>query len=302
MGRSRTAGLGGRLYSLIAVIGAFRDNPRQVGTGRLGSLCSGSKLGREFVRRVLIGFAWLAVSQAGMAAPQAGFELLPVPARIDVSGYGEVKYMPDIATIAYTIRGEGQTSDDAVRAMTASAERIRAAIRVVDAAAEPKTNAVSIAEVRSTDCKEQSYGPPQLSTGACAISGYVATQSVTLRTSAVKESGTLVGLVGRAGGMNPRIESFTVRDSRPQQQQAIAAALADAASKATAIAAASHVQLGSILNVTSGPRNDAQQIVLTGSLVRASAPPPPPPPVPVNVVPELLTTSSFVTVVYSINH
>ena len=219
-----------------------------------------------------------------------------------MSGYGEVKYMPDIATITYTVRGEGSTSDDAVRAMTASAARIHAAIRAIDATAEPKTSEVRIAEVRSTDCKEQSYGPPQLSTGACAISGYVATQMITLRTSAVKDSGTLVGLVGRAGGLNPRIESFTVRDSRPQQQQAITAALTDAASKAAAIAAASHVQLGPILNVTSGPRNDAQQIVVSG-LPRVNAPPappPPPPPVPVNVVPELLTTTSYVTVVYSI--
>lgn len=254
------------------------------------------------MRKVSIAIASLAASQAGSAAPQAGFQLLAVPARIEVSGSGEVKYMPDVAIIGYTIRGEGPSSDDAVRAMTASAARIRSAIAVVDAAAEPKTNEVRIAEVKSTDCKEQSYGPPQLSTGACAISGYVATQSVTLRTSAVRESGTLVGLVGRAGGLNPRIESFTVRDSRPQQQQAIAAALADAAGKAAAIAAASHVQLGPILNVTSGPRNDAQQIVLNGSRVGAPPPPPPPPPpVPVSVVPELLTTNSFVTVVYSIN-
>ena len=253
------------------------------------------------MRKGLIAFVYLATSQAGSAAPQAGFQLLPVPARIEVSGYGEVKYMPDIATIGYTIRGEGPTSDDAVRAMTTAAARVQAAIRVVDVAAEPKTNEVRIAEVRSTDCKEQTYGPPQLSAGACAISGYVATQSVTLRTQAVKDSGTLVGLVGRAGGLNPRLESFTVRDSHPQQQQAIAAALADAASKAAVIAAASHLQLGPILNVTSGPRNDAQQIVLGGMRVAAPAPPPPPPPVPVNVVPELLTTNSFMTVVYSIN-
>ena len=248
-----------------------------------------------------IALTYFASAQAAWAAPQAGFQLLPVPARIDVSGYGEVKYMPDIATITYTIRGEGPTSDDAVRAMTAFAARIHAAIRAIDAAAEPKTSEVRIAEVRSTDCKEQSYGPTQLSTGACAISGYVATQTITLRTSAVKDSGTLVGLVGRAGGLNPRIESFTVRDSRPQQQQAITAALADAASKAAAIAAASHVQLGPILNVTSGPRNDAQQIVVA-DMPRVNAPPapPPPPPVPVNVVPELLTTTTYVTVVYSI--
>lgn len=251
------------------------------------------------MRRTLFAFAYLAAGQAAVAAPQAGFQLLPVPARIEVSGYGEVKYMPDVATIGYTIRGEGPTSDDAVRAMTASAARIVAGIHAIDATAGPKTSEVRIAQVRSTDCKEQSYGPPQLSTGACAIAGYVATQSITLRTSAVKDSGTLVGVIGRSGGQNPRIEGFTVRDSRPQQQQAINAAIADAASKAAAIASASHVQLGPILNVNSGARNDAQQVVISARAA-APPPPPPPPPVPVSVVPELLTTTSYVTVVYSI--
>lgn len=252
------------------------------------------------MRRTLIAFAYFVAGQAAVAAPQAGFQLLPVPARIEVSGYGEVKYMPDVATIGYTIRGEGPTSDDAVRAMTASAARIEAAIRGVDAAGEPKTDTVQITQVRSSDCKEQSYGPPQLSTGACAIAGYVASQSLTLRTSAVKDSGTIVGLIERGGGMNPRIESFGVRDSRPQQLQAINAAIADAASKAAAIASASHVLLGPILNLNSGARNDAQQVVINAR-VAAPPPPPPPPPVPVNVVPELLTTTSYVTVVYSIN-
>jgi uncharacterized protein YggE len=255
------------------------------------------------VRKSLIAFVYLTASQAGFAAPQAGFQLLAVPARIEVSGYGEAKYMPDVATIAYTVRGEGPTSDDAVRAMTAAAARIDAAIRGIVDAAEPKTSEVTIAAVRSTDCKGLDYGQPQLSVGACAISGYVATQSITLRTLAVKDSGTLVGLVGRAGGLNPRIEGFAVRDSRPQQQQAIGAALADANAKAATIAAATHVQLGPILNVTSGPRNDAQQIIVRGNQIpRVNAPPPPPPPpVPVNVVPDLLTTNSYVTVTYSIN-
>jgi hypothetical protein len=255
------------------------------------------------VHTTLIALGSFAAVQASSPAPQAGLQLVPVPARIEVTGYGEVKTMPDMATISYTARGEGPTSDDAVRAMTSSGLRIQAALHAIDASAEPNTREVRIAVVRSNDCKEQSYGPPQLSTGACATSGYVATQSVTLRTRAVKDAGTMVGLVGRAGGLNPQINSFDQGDSRAVQQQAIAAAIADAQSKAAAIAAATHVQLGSILNVTSGPRNDRQEIVVSGSRlqrVNSPPPPPPPPPVPVNVVPEPLTTNSFVTVIYAI--
>jgi uncharacterized protein YggE len=87
--------------------------------------------------------------------------------------------------------------------------------------------------------------------------GYVATQSVVLRTQAVKEFGTLVGLIGRAEGLSPRIDGFTVRDSWPQQQEAIIAAFADAATKAAAIAAATHVQLGPVLRMDSAMMTSA---------------------------------------------
>jgi hypothetical protein len=60
------------------------------------------------------------------------------------------------------------------------------------------------------------------------------------------------------------------------------------------------VQLGPILNVTSGPRNDAQQIVVSGSRIPRDNALPPLTPVPVKVVPDLLTTTSYVTVIYAI--
>jgi len=252
------------------------------------------------MRGARFAFAVL-ISQAGAATAQPVIEAVPAQPRIVVTGFGEVKAQPDVATITYTIRGEGPASDDAVRAMTASGARIQAALRAIDNAAEPHTSQVKIAAVKSNECKEQQYGAPQLSTGACAIAGYVATQSITLRTKAVKGAGTMVGLVGRAGGLDPRISGFTLNDSRAVQQQAIAAAVADAATKAAQIASAGHVQLGSILSVTSDPRNDFQPVVVMGSRSFAAAPPPPPPPpVSVDLTPEPLTTTSYVTVTYAI--
>lgn len=254
------------------------------------------------MRGHLLALAVFAGVPAAAAAAEPVIEAVPAQPRITVTGFGEVKTAPDVATITYTIRGEGSASDQAVRTMTASAQQIDAALAAIHAAAEAYTDDVKVAVVRSDDCKEQGYGRPQLSTGACAIAGYVATQSVTLRTSAVKDAGTMVGLIGRAGGLNPRVSGYDVRDSRPAQQQAIAAAVADAAIKAQGIAAASHVRLGSILSVNSGPRTDRQQIVISGSRIRVNTPPPPPPPppVPVSVNPEPLTTTSYVTVTYAI--
>lgn len=256
------------------------------------------------MRRATLAVAVLVGGLAQNAAAQPVIEGVPPQPRIEITGFGEVKTMPDVATISYTIRGEGTSSDDAVHAMTASEARIQAALRAIDPAAEPLTSEVHVAAVKSDDCKDQPYGNPQLSTGVCAIVGYVATQSVTLRSTSVKDAGTMVGLVSRAGGINPRISGFSVLDTHPAQAQAIAAALADAAAKASAIAAASHVQLGQILNINSGPRTDAQEIVLRGTRVNSLAvpAPPPPPPVVVNVQPEPLTTTSYITVTYAIGH
>ena len=246
---------------------------------------------------MLAVFIAFAAAAAFQETPQSGIRLMPVPPRIEVTGYGEVKTPPDVATITYTVRGEGQTSDDAVRAMTASAARVDSAVHALDAGAEPQTSEVKVAAVRGSDCKDREYGPAQLSTGTCAISGYVATESVTLHTLDVKDAGTIVGTIGRANGLDPRISSFDMRDNRPEQQQAIDAAVADATAKATAIAAALHVRLGTLLNVTSGPRTDKQQIIVSGSRIsRANSLPA----IAVPIVPEPITTTSYVTVAYAV--
>ncbi len=114
----------------------------------------------------------------------------------------------------------------------------------------------------------------------------------------------MVGLVGRGGAFEAQISNFDLRDSHLAQQTAIGSALTDAATKATAIAAASHVTLGKILSINTSPRQAGEEIEVTAEK-RSYAPPAPavvpPPPVPVNVKPEPITTSATVTVTYAID-
>src|SRR4051794_14662541 len=115
--------------------------------------------------------------------------------------------MPDVAVISYILRGEGMTSDEAVRAMTVIGAKAEASLRRLDAAAEPKTEGVRVNPVRGSSCKDRDYdnNDDQLSKGVCAVAGYVATQSVTVRTADVKDAGTMVGLLGRGGAFNAQI-------------------------------------------------------------------------------------------------
>jgi uncharacterized protein YggE len=86
------------------------------------------------------------------------------------------------------------------------------------------------------------------------------------------------------------------------QQRAIASALSDAATKAIAIAAASHVTLGKILSINTSPRQPGEEIEVTAERQLNALPPEvvAPPPIPVNVKPEPITTSAIVTVTYAI--
>ncbi len=251
------------------------------------------------MRLKLIALAALVCTHTGTSWAQPVIQTLPERPRIIVDGQGEVKTAPDVATISYTLRGEGPTSDDAVRAMVAAGVRIEVAIHGVDANAEPRTGDVKVTPVKSDDCKEQDDSSPQLSTGPCAVLGYVARQSTTVRTAAVTDAGTIVGLVGRGGGFDAQISSFDIRDQHAAQRRATAAALSDAAAKASAIAEATRIDLGSILSVSTTSRYEEQEVVVAGQR-RAAPAMALPPPVLVTIKPELITTSANVTVTYAI--
>src|SRR2546421_12993188 len=83
-------------------------------------------------------------------AGSATAKIAPERPRIIVDGYGEVQTMADVATISYTLRGEGATSDEAVRAMVAMGDRIEAALRGINGAAEPKTDDVRTSPVKGS--------------------------------------------------------------------------------------------------------------------------------------------------------
>src|SRR5260221_13175569 len=96
------------------------------------------------MRLKLIALAALVCTHTGTSWAQPVLQTLPEGPRIIVDGQGEVKTAADVATISYTLRGEGPTSDDAVRAMVATGVRTEVAIHGVDANAKPREGAVTV--------------------------------------------------------------------------------------------------------------------------------------------------------------
>lgn len=250
------------------------------------------------MRVTLIACLGLALPAA--TAAQAAEDPQP---RIIVSGAGTVSTAPDRAGISYNVHGEGTTSDEAVTAMVAKRKAIDGGLASFAAKPQARASQVVIAEVRGRDCNRNNYGTPRLSTGECAIIGYTADLTMDVQTDAVKEAGTIVGLIGRLGGTGPRIERFFLASDTDARKRATAEALADAKRQAEAIAAGTGVQLGRLLSASNTSYNGApayDEIRLGARAVAAPPPPPPPPPIPVDLTPRPIETQVRVQVVYAI--
>lgn len=202
------------------------------------------------------------------------------PSQILVSATGTAQAPPDRATISYTVRGEGTTSDEATAKLRDQAKAIRAgAEQVVRGAMELQSSDFRIEPVRSREC-QSGYGQVQLSTGACAIQGYVATMPVRIDTLRVADAGTLVGVIGRLGGLQPQLRNYWLSNSEPARQKAMRAALAGARAQAQLIAEGSGRKLGRLLRVQDSNYREIVIEMPEGAPAGASSAPPPPPPPP----------------------
>ena len=225
-------------------------------------------------------------------------------AKVIVDGNGSISTPPDIATLSYSVRGEGQTSDAAAAALVARGAMIEKALRSIDPALEMHDSSLKIVPVRGVGCKDgndDDNGNTQvhLSTGPCAIVGYRASTEASVKTLDVADAGTLVGLASRQGGLDASIDRFAIRNVRGPQQQALAAAFADALAKAQALAAAGHFRVGRILSAsTVGDRGE--DIFVTarkaGGLAEVAAPPP----ITISLKPAPVVSAAQVEVTYAI--
>ena len=212
------------------------------------------------------------------------------------SGSGVVSTPRDMATIDYlvwlakagraTMRSAGWSPD--AGASPPDWPRSRA-----DATADD----IAIKAVRGEDCRRErgeDDAQPRLSTGACAITGYVAAVDMSLRTAAVADAGTIVGLLGRLEASDPHLGGFSLADPQAADRRAIAAALVDARCRAEAIVAGTGVKLGRLTAASTG--NDgflpASDVVVTRSRIAPAILSPPP--VVVDLAPRAVETRAQV--------
>ena len=238
-----------------------------------------------------------------IASPAIAQNEATPPPTVEVIGIGTVKPPPDIARLSFDIRGEGTTADKATQALVDRQKDVVDALTGLlgSAPIAIHTSGMKIEASRSPDCKgDDDYSDqPRLSTGPCAILGYVAGVSIDVRTKDIKDAGTAVGLAGRLGADNASIEGFDLEDKDAARREAAAKALADANDQAEAITKGSGADLGPLLSVRNQAADaEAMDVVVTAS--RAAPPVVSAPPIVVTTLPQPIETTVRLVVTYAI--
>jgi uncharacterized protein YggE len=208
---------------------------------------------------VLAGVLLVAAAVAGVAQPHLGHSATPsAETTITVTGNGTVDATPDRASFNFGVTSQALT---AAAALGRNASEARA---IIDAL---KRAGIDSSDIQTTQVSLW----PQTSSDGRRITGYQASNSVQV-TAALGRAGGLVDAAVRAGANNVDGPSLDTADKAGLYGQALQKALADAKTKAQALADGVGLTLGTALKVREGG-NGAQPMPLFAAARDASAPP-----------------------------
>jgi len=158
---------------------------------------------------------------------------------ITVTGNGTVNTVPDRAEFSFGVHTESATASAALAANGASMTKVIDAVEKAGVAkADIQTSEVSLSPQTSADGKR--------------ITGYAADNTVTVTIRDLASAGAVVDAAVAAGANEVSGPNLTSSDQNALYRQALKNAMADAKSKAEAIASAGGVSLGSVTTVVEG--------------------------------------------------
>jgi uncharacterized protein len=187
---------------------------------------------------VLLALVLLVASAiAGIAQPQLGHSASPART-ITVSGHGTVTTVPDRASFDFTVETRAQTATGAIsRNGDAAAALAQAARNAGVGDADLQTSQLSLS--------------PQTSEDGTQVLGYVASTTVTAKTTIAK-AGPLVDAAVKAGATGVSGPSLSRSDTDSLYRDALKSAVAAARQKALALADAGGMTLGAVQSIAEG--------------------------------------------------
>jgi len=164
---------------------------------------------------------------------------------LTVSGTGQIGAVPDMATVTLGVEVEAPDARGALQLNSARMTEIFAALAAADIAAKDiQTSQLSLYPQRDSTGTNQS--------GALKITGFVATNQITVTVRALTHLGAVLDTLTNSGANRIQGISFDLADEQPVLDAARRAAVADAMRKAYLYATAAGLPLGAILSINEG--------------------------------------------------
>lgn len=200
-----------------------------------------SPLGRTAIAAPLLAVALTGAAAASQyCGPEQG------PSRLTVTGEGQSRIAPDLATVQLGVTTQ---ADSAAAAMTQNAEQQNAVIAALREAGLAETE-IQTSGLNLTPLMRYGEG------SAPEVTGYQAQNLVSIRVSEIGDLGQILDAIVDAGANEIQGISFTREDGTGPLDEARRAAVEDARAKAEVLAEASGVTLGPILAMRETRRHD----------------------------------------------
>lgn len=159
---------------------------------------------------------------------------------ISVTGTGTVEAAPDMATLMIGVTTQGTTAAEALAANSKATEAVIARL------------AASGVEARDMQTSNLSINPnwTGYDSSSPTISGYVASNMLTVRVRALDTTGAILDAAVADGANTLNGLTFGLADPEPAYNEARKEAVADARAKAELLALAAGVKLGQVVSIT----------------------------------------------------
>ena len=224
---------------------------------------------------VIFAIALAPAAAAAQQAPTASIAEMASTPLVRVNIAETLRTPPDEASLTVGTQAKASTATAAVAANKVKTEKLLAAIRV--------------GGIRERDIQTQGiqlqpdyrYEREANGQGRQVLIGYIASNSVQIKTRNIDALTTLLDSLTKAGADTVYGPNFGISDPAPLRREARVRAMARGQAEASEYARNNGYSTVRLLSVEEGTSYRGTDIIVTGSRIsNAAAPPPPPPPQP----------------------
>ncbi len=223
---------------------------------------------------ILVVTAWASSPALAQQLPAASIAEMAQTPLVRVNIAESLRSPPDEASLTVGTQAKAVTATAAVAANKIRTERLLAAIRASGIRErDTQTQGIQLQPDYSWDNQPGGRGRQRLV-------GYIASNSIQIKTRNIDRLTTLLDALTTAGADSVYGPNFAIADPAPLRREARVLAMARGAAEAAEYARNNGYSRVRLLSVEEGTSYRGTEIIVTGSIMQRGAPPPPPPPTP----------------------